>query len=339
MEDRLDWPLPCNDDDDAVALFFFRPKETSQWDFCGVMPVKCFVVVHMKRRQGVAAAADAQSGKNTPSRATTTQKTDEKKNGFSENKIATLLKCEKFFGAARVLVHVSIVSWRWWWWWCRVQPRALHFECAILCLANTRALMLCRTILKLWRNSLFGSDEFWPNYVEWGATPYSRLYSVPLAFKAAAASLGDFCDSVVEVSHVCHTYSTTRFTCASSRVPHMDFSQCQGMATLADPATNLNLYKSTARMLSLVERRRFWMLAFACCTMMLIRVSRQWFTSRRHSHTHTHNFKQIVRSRLDAHTLPPFKLFCCGLCNERSLQMVSRAFTILLNYSIPIYLN
>lgn len=104
-------------------------------------------------------------------------------------------------------------------------------------------------------------------------------------------------------------------------------------------ATNLNLYKSTARMLSLVERRRFWMLAFACCTMMLIRVSRQWFTSRRHSHTHTHNFKQIVRSRLDAHTLPPFKLFCCGLCNERSLQMVSRAFTILLNYSIPIYLN
>lgn len=98
---------------------FVRLKEKSQWDFCGVMPVKCFVFVHMKRRQCVADAHKV--AQNTPSRATT-QKTDEKKKtGFWENKIATLLKCEKFFGAVRVFVHVFVVIWR-----CRVQDAQRH---------------------------------------------------------------------------------------------------------------------------------------------------------------------------------------------------------------------
>lgn len=35
----------------TMAPLFVWLKEKSQWDFCGVMPVKCFVFVHVKRRQ------------------------------------------------------------------------------------------------------------------------------------------------------------------------------------------------------------------------------------------------------------------------------------------------
>lgn len=79
---------------------------------------------------------------------------------------------------------------------------------------------------KLWRNSLFGSDEFGPNICWMGR--HHKAVCIPFHWHSkqlqlqCGASLADFCDSMVEVSHVlCHTYSTTRFTCANARAFHI----------------------------------------------------------------------------------------------------------------------